>query len=70
MEERSLCQDRLGTNIRENVLLKYEHRLYAGDATVAHAVQSSTATLAQLRCGKRHLFLSFPYVCPEPVLAK
>ena len=21
-------------------------------------------------CGKRHLFLSFPYVCPEPVLAK
>ena len=22
------------------------------------------------RCEKRHLFLSFPYVCPEPVLAK
>jgi hypothetical protein len=22
------------------------------------------------RCGKRPLFLSFPYVCPEPVLAK
>jgi hypothetical protein len=21
-------------------------------------------------CVKRHLFLSFPYVCPEPVLAK
>jgi hypothetical protein len=21
-------------------------------------------------CGKRHLFLSFPYVCPEPVLVK
>ena len=21
-------------------------------------------------CEKRHLFLSFPYVCPEPVLAK
>ena len=27
-------------------------------ATLSHAV------------GKRHLFLSFPYVCPEPVLAK
>ena len=23
-----------------------------------------------VRCEKRHLFLSFPYVCPEPVLAK
>jgi hypothetical protein len=22
------------------------------------------------RCETRHLFLSFPYVCPEPVLAK
>jgi hypothetical protein len=21
-------------------------------------------------CAKRHLFLSFPYVCPEPVLVK
>jgi hypothetical protein len=25
---------------------------------------------AKARCGKRHLFLSFPYVCPEPVLVK
>jgi hypothetical protein len=24
----------------------------------------------EARCGKRHLFLGFPYVCPEPVLAK
>jgi hypothetical protein len=24
----------------------------------------------EARCEKRHLFLSFPYVCPEPVLAK
>jgi hypothetical protein len=30
------------------------------------------ATIEHLltRCEKRHLFLSFPYVCPEPVLAK
>ena len=28
-----------------------------------------TRNLAHL-CEKRHLFLSFPYVCPEPVLAK
>jgi hypothetical protein len=25
---------------------------------------------SSLRCEKRHLVLSFPYVCPEPVLAK
>jgi hypothetical protein len=23
-----------------------------------------------LTCGKRHSFLGFPYVCPEPVLVK
>eukprot|EP01046_Picozoa_sp_COSAG06_P025698 COSAG06_NODE_2174_length_7412_cov_4.617394_5_plen_150_part_00 len=43
--------------------------LCAGDVTVAHAVQSSTATLAQLRlprrrCGKRH-FLRHLYIKPN-----
>ena len=28
------------------------------------------ASLAFFGCEKRHLFLSFPYVCSEPVLAK
>ena len=37
--------------------------------------RSSSASRCQIRaanwrCGKRHLFLSFPYICPEPVLAK
>jgi hypothetical protein len=35
------------------------------DWTMMYENQADT-----LRCGKRHLFLSFPYVCPEPVLAK
>jgi len=32
--------------------------------------RSPEGKLASSWCEKRHLFSSFPYVCPEPVLAK
>jgi hypothetical protein len=51
----------------------------AGGVACALAGQSGGVALLGLRthsnliaapCGKRHSFLSFPYVCPEPVLVK
>jgi hypothetical protein len=41
----------------------------AENALMAHAAAVSKGAPAA-GCEKRHLFLSFPYVCPEPVLGK
>jgi hypothetical protein len=37
-----------------------------------HATWNTTNTVSagSARCGNRQLFLSFPYICPEPILAK
>eukprot|EP01046_Picozoa_sp_COSAG06_P012092 COSAG06_NODE_698_length_12975_cov_108.592575_12_plen_352_part_00 len=43
-------------------------RKRAGGSVCLNSSRSMTRWM--MRCGNRHLFLSFPYVCPEPVLAK
>ena len=57
---RAFCQDRLGTNTGK--ALKKERS--------ACVLQAPRDPDFEWGCEKRHLFLRFPYVCPEPVLAK
>ena len=50
----------------------YSHRSLCQDrlGTTHKSVCVCGGVISRAGCGKRHLFLSFPYVCPEPVLAK
>jgi hypothetical protein len=43
---------------------------YTYYASVRLQLLLTVITLTFFRCGKRTRFLSFPYVCPEPVLVK
>jgi hypothetical protein len=59
--KRSIYQDRLRTNIGKEKL--------RGEVVCLQERSSTASPTPSCRCAKRHLFLSFPYVCPEPVLA-
>jgi sodium-coupled neutral amino acid transporter 2 len=69
----------LGSRVSKNGLFepfsyKNEHFTKTGSGqTLGKHSKKTTVFLAgaeRRRCEKRHLVLSFPYVCPEPVLAK
>jgi hypothetical protein len=45
-------------------------RFPQGLKSLSAALETPWLLYVPFWCDKRHLFLSFPYVCPEPVLAK
>jgi hypothetical protein len=51
--------------------LNFEHDTMLGSsASYGQGIKPAVLIVIDPRCEKRHIFLSFPYVCPEPVLAK
>eukprot|EP01046_Picozoa_sp_COSAG06_P043062 COSAG06_NODE_5586_length_3382_cov_3.467560_1_plen_493_part_00 len=59
-----------GQTPKENYRISGIIRRYFPDAYHVHAVSTRLQYGLLEGKGKRHLVLSFPYVCPEPVLAK
>ena len=51
-------------------MLAYPYVLFNRPALVAHRANPAHLLRLLAPCTKRHSFLSFPYVCPEPVLVK
>jgi len=70
--KRSFYQDRLGTSIRENVEGKDSVVAFSAYMIQGKPIEFSTEDKVNNPSGAKNatLFLSFPYVCPEPVLAK
>jgi len=55
---------------REVLSTSTSHSLSLQAPSLAGGRPHSSALIRVARLRKHHLFLSFPYVCPEPVLAK
>jgi hypothetical protein len=75
----SFCQDRLGTNIgkTQKKMCRFSHLVCMCDASAPLVLCPSPpiSTLHIVRAApnsarKRISFVSFPYVCPEPVVVK